>query len=306
MYCELRDVGLISVSGPDAASFLHAQLTSDVAGIHGERIQYSGYCSPKGRLLATLLLWRTPDEILLQLPAPSAVSMRPRLAKYVLRSRVKLEDASPRFRLHGIAGPQAHDIADALTGGAPGADHDIVRRNEATVARLSSRRYLVLSSAGAAQTLEGRIGAPRLPLEAWARLDVEDGVPWITEESEDRYIPQMVNLDLLGGVSFGKGCYPGQEIVARTHYLGRLKQRMYRLKVAAAADAPRPGDPLYSPRFGPEQACGTLVNVVSLGDGTHEMLGVVRIDSVVDGTIHWKDPDGAVVEFLPLPYSLPV
>jgi folate-binding protein YgfZ len=149
------------------------------------------------------------------------------------------------------------------------------------------------------------MGADTTAAEAWVRMDIEDGVPWITRETEDRFVPQMVNLDLLGGVSFSKGCYPGQEIVARMHYLGRLKQRMYRVRLPAGASAPRPADPLFSPRFGAEQACGTLLNVGPSTAGAHEALAVIQTDSVRDGGVHWNDPAGPAIDFLSLPYSLP-
>jgi folate-binding protein YgfZ len=304
MYCELRDAGLIRVSGPDAATFLHTQLTSDVLGMHGERIQWSGYCSPKGRLLATLILWRTADEILLQLPVVCAAATRMRLAKYVLRSRVTLSDASESFRLHGVAGPEAQTIATTLVGAVPGAERDVVARNGLALARLSSRRALVLSPAADPLDPKDFGGEREMTAGEWARMDIEDGVPWITPESEDRFVPQMVNLDLLGGVSFSKGCYPGQEIVARTHYLGRLKQRMYRVKLRGDI-APAAGDPLYSPRFGADQACGTLLNVAHAPDEGHEALAVIRMESARDGAVHWKDLARPAVEFLPLPYPLP-
>jgi folate-binding protein YgfZ len=305
MYCELHDTGLISVSGADAAAFLQAQLTSDVTGIQGERVQYSGYCSPKGRLISTLLLWRTADEILLQLPGPCAESSRVRLAKYVLRSRVKLSDARERFRLYGIAGPDAPNVAQRLIGGAPHSDHEIVSRDGLSMARLSGHRYLLLASAADANALEARIGEPARAPDEWARMDVEDGVPWIMPETAERFVPQMVNLDLLGGVSFTKGCYPGQEIVARTHYLGRVKQRMYRVRIAAGSNVPRLGDPLFSPRFGAEQACGTLVGVASEGAGGYQALAVIQTESMRDNAVHWNDPAGPEVARLPLPYSLP-
>jgi tRNA-modifying protein YgfZ len=301
MYCELSDAGLISVSGPDAATFLHAQLTSDVLAIRGERIQYSGYCSPKGRLLATLLVWRMADEILLQLPAASAASIRARLAKYVLRSRVTLSDALERFHLYGIAGSAAQRVAASLVGAAPAAEHDVASRNGFALAHLSARRALLLSPAAGTQALHEAMGEDASPAEAWARLDIEEGVPWITPDTEDRFVPQMVNLDLLGGVSFSKGCYPGQEIVARMHYLGRLKQRMYRVRLPAGPSAPCVGDPLFSPRFGAEQACGTLLNVAA---GAYEALAVVQTDSVRDD-VHWNGPAGPIIDFLPLPYPLP-
>jgi tRNA-modifying protein YgfZ len=304
MYCELRDAGLVSVSGPDAAAFLHAQLTSDVPGIPAAGIRYSGYCSPKGRLLATLLLWRTTDEILLQLPLVSAASTRTRLAKYVLRSRVTLFDASKRFRLYGIAGLEAQRMAETLAGAAPHVDRDVVSRNGVLLARLSSRRYLVLSPAASPLDPQA-VGSEReMTAAEWARTDIEDGVPWITPETEDRFVPQMVNLDLLGGVSFSKGCYPGQEIVARMHYLGRLKQRMYRVKLRGDV-APVTGDSLFSPLFGADQACGTLVNVAPAPDEGYEALAVVQMESARDGAVHWKDLARPPVDFLSLPYSLP-
>ena len=305
MYCELRDAGLISVSGPDAAPFLHAQLTSDVLGIRDGRIQYSGYCSPKGRLLATLILWRTADEILLQLPALSADSIRTRLAKYVLRSRVTLSDASERFRLYGIAGEQAQSAAAALVGGAPGETHDIVSRGRIRA------RALVCAPLSPHLFTRRHAGAGRNDRHARDRCrgvgaHGHRGRRAVDHAgTEDRFVPQMVNLDLIGGVSFTKGCYPGQEIVARMHYLGRLKQRMYRLRMPAGSSEPRIGDPLFSPRFGSEQACGTLVNVARGTDGAFEALAVIQTESVEDGAVHWNDPAGPAVEFLPLPYPLP-
>jgi folate-binding protein YgfZ len=305
VYCELRDAALIGVSGSDAAAFLQAQLTSDVAGIRGECIQYSGYCSPKGRLLATLIVWRTTDEFLLQLPKGSASAIRARLAKYVLRSRVTLGDASERFRLFGIAAPQGETLAASLVGAAPGNDRDVTSGDGLALARLSSRRSLLLASEAGVRVLGDSSGAPTLETEEWARMDIEDGVPWITPDTEERFVPQMVNLDLLGGVSFGKGCYPGQEIVARMHYLGRLKQRMYRLSLPAGPPAPRVGDPLFSARFGADQACGTLINVAPAAGGTHAALAVIQIESAREGAVHWKDSSGPLVDFLPLPYPLP-
>lgn len=299
MHYELRDAGLISVTGPDAASFLHAQLTSDVLGIEGERMQYSGYCSPKGRLLSTLALWRTADELLLQLPARSAMAVRTRLARYVLRSRVTLSDAAERFRLHGIAGAHALAAVETLVGRAPASDGAIASRDGYVLARISPRRSILLSPVGSTPAFEDTGDA-----QEWARMDIEDGIPWITPETEDRFVPQMVNLDLIGGVSFSKGCYPGQEIVARMRYLGRLKQRMYRVRLTPPS-SPRAGDPLFSSRFGADQACGTLVNVVSDGHGAHEALAVVQMESAREGTVHLQHLEGPAVEFLSLPYAVP-
>ncbi|MBI2289829.1 MAG: folate-binding protein YgfZ, partial [Betaproteobacteria bacterium] len=135
----------------------------------------------------------------------------------------------------------------------------------------------------------------------WDWLDIRAGIPFITPATQDQFVPQMANLDAIGGVSFNKGCYPGQEIVARMHYLGRLKQRMY-LASVAADEAPQPGDKLYSADTG-EQSCGMIVNAAAAPDGGFDMLAVMQIESAQRGEVHWKSPDGPRLKFSDLPYK---
>ena len=305
MFCALEDTALIGVSGPDAASFLHAQLTSEVLSLAPLRTQYSGHCSPKGRLLGTFLLWRLENEIVLQLPASIAAAMRARLQKYVLRSRVTLTDVSERFRIFGFVAKNG-EAASAFGQAAPAIPHEVNVRGGLTITSLGSHRYVILETTrdhGSAPLANG-LDEPLAPADAWRRSEIAAGVSWITPPTQDQFVPQMVNLDLIGGVSFSKGCYPGQEIVARTHYLGRLKQRLYRVRFTSAA-APRPGDPLLSPRFGAEQSCGMIVNVVDGPGGAHEALVAVQIESARDRDVHWRDLSGPMLEFLPLPYAVP-
>ena len=303
-FCELASTGLIAFQGADARAFLHAQLTSDVAGLAPPQTQYSGYCSPKGRLLATLLLWPRRDDILLQLPASLREGIQGRLSKYILRSRVTAADASGHNTLFGIAGAEARAAVLELIGDVPDAMHAIVSREGVCVTRLPVDRYLVVATADHADTLRAQLSM-RLaaqPEISWSTLDVEAGIPVITRETQDEYVPQMVNLDLIGGVSYSKGCYPGQEIVARMHYLGRLKQRMYRVRLADDA-TPRTGDPLYSAEFGPDQSSGTILNAAPALRGGHEALAVIQKSSAA-ATLHWKALDGPPVEILSLPYTL--
>src|SRR5207253_4572292 len=133
----------------------------------------------------------------------------------------------------------------------------------------------------------------------WSALDVEAGIPVITPKTQEQYVPQMVNLDLIGAVSYSKGCYPGQEIVARTYYLGRVKQRMHRVK-APESVIPQIGDRLYSDEYGAEQASGAIVNVAA---DEREALAVLYTSSVARG-MHYGALDGPIVELLALPYSL--
>jgi len=304
LFCELDGQGLIGFSGEDAAAFVHAQLTSDVIGLGHDRTQYAGYCSPKGRLLATFLLWRRQADIVLQLPRDLRESVQQRISRYVLRSRVRVSDATKQFRLFGIAGEGAPGLVSVF-GAAPLAVHESVTVDGAHITRLPAARYLAMAQADRASNLRERLAqyAGRRDESLWTRLDIESGIPSITAAAQEQYVPQMVNLDLIGGVSYTKGCYPGQEIVARMHYLGRLKQRMYRVRLATN-DGVAPGDPLFSPEFGGEQASGSIVQAITCGDGTYEALAVVQIASAGSEALRFKSLNGPRVEFLSLPYAL--
>ena len=145
-------------------------------------------------------------------------------------------------------------------------------------------------------------GANKSGPETWDLLDIRAGIPIITPATQEAFVPQMVNLDLIGGVSFDKGCYPGQEIVARMHYRGTLKQRMH-LAHVDGVEQPQPGEKIYSAAFG-EQACGTIVSATRSPDGGFDALAVIQTASRVDG-VHWKSQDGPALRFLPLPYAIP-
>jgi tRNA-modifying protein YgfZ len=300
-FCELCGTGLIAVSGRDAGAFLQAQLTNDVGAMAASQTAYGGYCSPQGRLLATFLVWRCGDEFLLQLPEELRETIQTRLSKYVLRARVHLTRA-PNL-LFGLWGPGIETTVSSLAGRVPQGDHEVVFTEGVCITRLAATRYLLAAQADRADFVRAALtaGLAEAPEAAWAALDVAAGVPVITPATQDRYVPQMVNLDLIGGVSYSKGCYPGQEIVARMHYLGRLKQRMYRVHVPAS-DV-RPGDPLFSEAFGPDQASGALLNVAASAQGGHEALAVLQISAAAHA--HWKSPSGPAVVLQDLPYAVP-
>ena len=305
-FFELSGAGLIAVGGADAAAFLQAQLTSDVLGGRPLQTHFSGYCSPKGRLLATFLVWRTGDTFVLQLPRDLRVSIQKQLSKYVLRSRVTLSDADATHCLFGVAGAHAAAALAPLSARLPQVPHEVAGVPGIYVAKLPVERYLVLAEAHKKVDVQRTLqqSAQARPDSEWTALDIEAGIPVITPETQEEFVPQMVNLDLVGGVSYSKGCYPGQEIVARTHYLGRLKQRMYRVKLPVMT-TPLPGDALYSPDFGPEQASGKIVSAAPQEHGI-EALAVIQTASAASREVHWKALDGPPVSFLPLPYEIPV
>ena len=302
-YCELPHSGLIGLSGPDARTFLHSQLTCDVNALAPGRCTYGSYCTPKGRVLATFLLWRSGDGYYLRLPAPLRESIQKRLSMYLLRAKAKIEDAGPLWRVVGLHGEDAGDHVRRALGAAPQSDMEVASTADSMIIRLAAHRYeILLSHDGEPAQLERlKQGTESVSPAHWDWLDIRAGIPTITAPTQEQFVPQMVNLDLIGGLSFSKGCYPGQEIVARTHFLGRLKQRMFLAHLAAGE--PRPGDKLYSPDLG-NQASGMIVNATPAPEGGFDALAAIQIASAKSGVVRWKSPDGAAFELLPMLYEV--
>lgn len=304
-FCELSNTGLIRVAGADAEAFLHSQLTSDVVGLAKPRTQYGGYCTAKGRLIATVLLWKLEDFMILQLPQGIAEDVRARLSRYVLRSKATLSNASSEYAVFGVFGAEAAEALERLVPTVPPDLHAVAQHQGMAATRLGGARYAVLvprehirSAREALLTI-----AHEENDAAWRRLDIEQGIAVITAATQEEFVPQMVNLDLIGGVSYSKGCYPGQEIVARTHYLGRSKQRMHRVQ-SNSPDAMAPGDRLYSAAYGSEQASGTIVSAETTESG-YQALAVIQNAAIASGDIRWGSPQGVTLTIQPLPYSIP-
>lgn len=301
--CDLSALAVLRVSGDDAATFLHGQLTSDVGALEVQAGQLTAWCSPKGRVLANGLLWReSATQLLLLLPASLAAPVCKRLGLFVLRAKVKLEDTAFQYARVGLGGPAAPAAAAALFGDAPPQFAARSHRG-ATLIGLPGARFLLLCAAGDAPAWRNKLAphAVTAPVAAWDWLDIRSGMPVVTAATQDLFIPQMLNWELLGGVSFSKGCYPGQEIVARSQYRGKLKERLYLAHLSAGTE-PAPGDPLYSARFG-EQSCGTLVNVAPAPKGGYDVLAVVQTAAASDA--HWHHADGPALGVQPLPYTVP-
>jgi folate-binding protein YgfZ len=305
-FCELAQFGLIRFSGAEAQTFLHNQLTCDVAELAPGKSSYGSYCTPKGRVLATFLLWRSGEDFFMQLPSSLREPIQKQISKYILRAKVKATDATPEWTLLGVAGKDAAALVQRTVGGAPKAVHQVAHASGAMVIKLPGDRYEIVAARDKAQALLTSLesGAEKAGADYWDWLDIRAGIPTILTATQEAFVPQMVNLDLIGGVSLTKGCYPGQEIVSRMHYRGTLKQRMYLANVAGS-NAPQPGEKLYSPDFG-EQACGTIINAAHSPQGGHDVLAVIQIASAGKGEVRWKSLGGARLEFIQLPYSVSV
>lgn len=303
-FYELSRSGLVYFSGDDAGTFLSNLLTCDVAGLGPARSAYGAYCTPKGRALATFLLWRSEQAYFMQLPSPLREPIQKQLSRYILRSKVKAVDATGDWTLIGVAGTVAADLVQRVAGHAPAAVHDVVHAGGVTVIHLPAGRYEIVVPRDRTQSMLAALsaGAEKAGPDHWDWLDIRAGIPTILPATQEAFVPQMVNLDLIGGVSFEKGCYPGQEIVARMHYRGTLKQRMVLANIALD-EPPQPGEKLYSPDFG-EQACGTIVNAARSPEGGHDLLASIQIASAAKGDVHWKSPGGPAIKLLSLPYNV--
>jgi len=300
---DLSQLGVIAFRGDETASFLQNQLTNDVRGLQTDAAQWNGYCSPKGRLLGNFLLWRQGEDYCLQLSGDILPAVLKRLSMFIMRSKVQGRDASDENVRLVVAGPQARAAVDAAMGTAP----DAAMRTSASaigqVIRVGADTFVLSISPDHAATawqalcrLATPVGAP-----VWDWLCLNAGIPMIVAATQEQFVPQMVNFEVIGGVSFQKGCYPGQEIVARSQYLGKLKRRMFLAHVEAEA---APGDSLYSADI-EGQATGTVVNAAPAPAGGFDVLAVAQVESAATQTLHLKAGDGAVLTLKPLPYALP-
>jgi len=295
---ELQRLGLLSCSGDEARAFLHAQLTSDITGLAQDEARIAGWCSAKGRLLATFLVISHGNEFLLQLPREIAPAVAKRLSMFILRAKVKLADASEGWAQFGLWGSDAAERLAALGFTVPQAPLRAAHAQGGIVVQVAAQRFLVLVPAALHERLAAIANAS--DEQAWALEEIRAGRPQVLLATQDQFVPQMVNLERLGAVDFKKGCYPGQEIVARTQYRGVLKRRMVRARVAAAAAT---GDELFADGF-PGQASGAVVNAAAAPGGGSELLAVAQISALESAQpLRLRSADGPALELLPLPYA---
>ncbi len=299
----LSQFGLIRATGDDAAAFLHNLMSNDILHLARSRAERCGFCSPKGRLLADFLVWREERDYLLQLSADLQPTLFKKLGMYVLRSKVKLTSAGDEIVLLGLAG---EGIAATLKGAGlddPAAPMDVMHTDFGSVIRLDDRRCQLALRVDAATGVWAKLAEQATPVgvAAWRWLEIVAGIPHITSATQEEFVPQMANLELIGGVSFTKGCYPGQEVVARTKYLGKVKRRTYRAHVTAAC--PPPGTNLFSIDL-PDQSCGKVIEAAPSPEGGCEMLASMLMSSAESGDVRLGSVDGPRLEFRALPYAL--
>ena len=279
-FLELGGLGALAFRGPDAARFLQGQLSADVENLQPGASTLAGLHSPQGRTVALLALLRTTgEEVLSVLPHELVGAVEQRLRKFILRAKVRIEDLS-----------ETHRVVGMLAGADPASEW---------VVPWGDRRMLLVPTARANE-FTGDAGERA----EWERADIAAGLPQIYTPTSEAFVAQMLNLDLLGAIAFDKGCYTGQEVIARAHYRGRVKRRLQRWHAPAGA-APHAGD---SARTGDGRAL-TVVRAAPGLDGGWDLLAVGTFAVGAAGAAPEQaptQPDAIVVSGpLPLPYSLP-
>ncbi|SAK53827.1 folate-binding protein YgfZ [Caballeronia glebae] len=304
-YMPLTQFGVIDVKGEDAATFLHTQLTNDVQHLDASTARLAGYCSPKGRLIGSFLMWRTADAVRLLIAHDVQAAVQKRLSMFVLRAKAKLTDATPDVAAVGFAG----DVRAALSGifdALPDGVHVKVEGPHGSLIRVPDAahrsRFLWVGPKADVEAQLAKLDAKlkRVPEQMWDWLDIHAGEPRITHATVEQFVPQMVNFDVLGAVNFRKGCYPGQEIVARSQYRGTIKRRT----ALAHVDHATPGAELFH-SADPGQPCGLVVNAAPGEHGGVDCLVEIKLAALEYGSVHVGSADGPALAFVPLPYAFP-
>ena len=299
--CDLSHLGLLEISGADAVTFLQGQVTNDVKLLAGTNAHYSAYCNPKGRMLSLFLAFAHYDHLHLQFNRELLEPIMQRLKMYVMRSKVQIKDVSDSIIKFGLNGPQAASMLAPLFSTIPSQDYALVSLDNGAILKLPSindnLRFEIFTDAANAPLIWDALKANCQLVEKshWDWLEIQAGIPDITLATQEQFVPQMLNLDILNAINFKKGCYTGQEIIARTHYLGSVKRRTYLAETQTEA---MPGDKVTDAT---QSEVGQIVRAAPNLTGSFDVLAELRIDAAAAGELNCN---GAALKLKNLPYSL--
>lgn len=305
--CDLSHLGLITVDGEDAADFLQGQLTNDIRDVSQQHSQISAYCTHKGRMLANFRLFKRDDSYYLSLPQLLLESILKRISMFVLMSKVSLKASSHSLVHFGISGPNAAEKLADVVADIPKAVNDVTQVNGLTIIKCPGTlaRFEIYGELDNMIKLWQHLDVHAAPAgqAAWQTLDILAGIPTITPQTSEAFVPQMTNMQLINGVNFQKGCYTGQEVVARMQYLGKLKRRMFRINIDTTSPV-NPGDKLFSKDSTSGQGPGQIVNAQIDADGGYAALAVINISDAEANTLQLHDENGPEINVLSLPYAV--
>jgi tRNA-modifying protein YgfZ len=300
----LDGLALVRARGRDTVKFLQSQLTNDIEQVTDSHSLMAAWCDPKGRSLALFQVCKHGDDLCLIAPAQVVHKVLPKLKMYVMRAKVSLE-IDPTISATGLYGPRASEWLATLTASVPlTGEATSIAQNCQLVGLTGASRWLLIGANEDVQALTRDAianGCVRAEQSLWRLGAIQAGQPEIYAQTSGEFVPQMLNLELLDGVSFSKGCYPGQEIVARTQYLGRIKRRTVALQAQTIDATPAPGDVIVDMRTAAR--LGQVVDAVADASGTLHILAVLRVDALADAELSFEQAGSALFQ-VDLPYSL--
>ena len=299
--CDLSHLDLLELSGDDAVTFLQGQVTNDVKQLAGNNAHYSGYCSPKGRLLALFFAYAHDNKVYLQLNHKLAEPITKRLKMYVMRSKVVINNITDSTVKIGLSGHGIPLLLSPYFSQIPQQAFEVSQSEFGTLICLpsSTPRFELICATEQAKTIWQALKAEckQVGQPSWEWLEIQAGIPDITINTQEEFVPQMVNLDALNAINFKKGCYTGQEIVARTHYLGKVKRRT-QLAHASTSTPPQAGDEVKNQAH---EVVGKIVRSAPAPAGGFDVLVESRLDALENGGIYWRE---LALNIQTLPYSL--
>jgi folate-binding protein YgfZ len=302
--CDLSQFGLISAYGEQAEEFLQNMLTNNINEVSESRSQLSALCTQKGRMLSSFRIFKRNNTYYIRLPQEMLEATLKRLQMFVLMTKITLEDASNALVRFGYSGPEAEEALAGYLDAVPAEFDDVLESKGITAIRVpgTQARYEIYGELEDIQALWSHLNVRGVPVgsDAWLLQDITAGIPNIFEGTSESFVPQMANLHLVNGVSFKKGCFPGQEVVARMQYLGKLKRRMYLLNISGT-EAPTPGTDIMDGDA--PKAAGEIVDARRNGDGSISALGVIQIANADSKTLITGDQSKAAISVETLPYA---
>lgn len=311
----LKQTGLLCLEGDDAVQFIHNQLSNDIEHLGASQSRLAAWCNPQGRMLALFHVWKSGGKIWLTVPCDILPALQKRLQMYVLRSKVTITNESGNRTILGIGGEKGNQALSGYFESLPSEPFGKMENEYGVLVRVADAfgypRYLLSISEERLQAVESQLSAVLSVCDesGWTLGDIKAGTPQITLPVQDKFIPQMVNLEQAGGLSFKKGCYPGQEVVARTQYKGTVKRRMFHgmvelpfgenppvdVNMTAGADIVDPSG----------QVCGTIVSAARRDNNRVDFLAVVQTEVIGKEALRAEKADGPLITWIPLPYALP-
>ena len=303
----ITNTGVIAINGQDAKKFLQGQLTCNLDDIDQQKSSIGALCSYQGKTICSFRILLDQDTYYLLLHTSLVASVMVYLKKYIAFSKAEMIDASDQFVQIGCWGDQIDRVLQAELDIEPLAQEEV--RSSALGLAIpvgqNPLRFICMGNLENSQKLWNKlaVNCEKVSSQSWQLMNIRSGTPEISIDTTEQFIPQMLNLDLIGGISFQKGCYTGQEIVARSHYLGKQKRRLFRLQTRSGL-SPTPGTEIFADEK--PQAAGIVVNAApSSNENEYEILAVMKI-AAMDKALFLDDKNGAKLSVLPLPYAIPV